>query len=234
MIGQRKQVVRALGDGILAKVKTFSLKEKQTLFETLLGDLHQKDIQILFKDEALQNEIVTAGWSGRVDTTWSEDFVSVVDANLSALKTDRVMERHIDYTVDLTGADIRAVLAITYKNTATVKDWRTSNYQSFVRVFVPENSWLESVTGGVTQPAFGSEAGRRSFGVLVQVPLGSEKTVTFTYKLPKTIQKEYYDLKLDKQAGVNGTTASIHLLRPGGLLEDKTVTLTEPWVWSEH
>jgi hypothetical protein len=233
-LGTRKQIIRTLGDSILAKAKGFGLKEKQALFETFLANLHQKDIQVYFKDEALQNEINKAGWSGRVDTSWTEDYLSVVDANLSALKTDRLMDRHIDYTVDMTGSDTRATVAITYKNNGTQKDWRTSDYQSFVRVYAPDGSWLDSVTGAVTQPVFGTELSKKYFGALIQVPLGSEKTVTFKYTLPKTVTREYYDLKLDKQAGVNNTTASIHILKPGGLRDDHTVDLTQPWVLSEH
>ncbi|MEI8103896.1 MAG: DUF4012 domain-containing protein [Candidatus Moraniibacteriota bacterium] len=233
-IGDRKQVIRALGDAILARVKNFSLKEKQSLFGTFLADLHQKDIQVYFKDGALQNEIDKAGWSGRVDTAWKDDFVSVVDANLSALKTDRLMDRYLDYTVDMTSTNLTAVLAITYKNNGAQKDWRTSDYQSFVRVYVPDGSWLSSVDGAVTQPVFGTELGKKYFGALIQVPLGTERTVTFKYTLPKTMVKEFYDLKFDKQAGVNGATVSVHLLRAGGVMEDKNFTLTQPWVLSEN
>ena len=233
-LGMRKQVIRALGDAILAKVKASHFKEQQAFFEAFLANLHRKDIQVYFKDETLQNEIDKAGWSGRVDTSWPDDYLSVIDANLSARKTDRLMDRQIEYTVDMTGNNIVATVAITYKNNGTQKDWRTSDYQSFVRVYAPEGSWLESVDGGVTQPVFGNELGKKSFGVLVQVPLGSEKTVTFKYTLPKTVTKEYYDLKVDKQAGVNNTTASIHILRSGGVRDDREIILTQPWVWSEN
>ena len=233
-IGERKQAIRALGDAILARVKTLGLGDKKILFETVLADLHQKDIQVFFKDATIQDEISAAGWSGHLDTSWKEDFVSVVDANLNAYKTDRVMERHIDYTVDMTGDAPQATLLITYKNTATTKDWRTTDYQSYVRVYVPDGSWLGAVDGAVTKPVYGSELGKKYFGVLVQVPLSSERTVKFTYTLPKTIANGYYDLKVDKQAGVNATTVDAHLIHAGGVREDRSFVLTQPWVWSEQ
>ncbi len=245
-LGERKQAIRALGDGILARVKGFGLGEKQALFQTMLVDLHQKDIQVYFKDEAIQNEVVASGWSGRIDTSWTGDSLLVIDANLSALNTDRVMDRHIDYTVDMTGSDAVATLAITYRNNGTVKDWRTTDYQSYVRAYVPDGSWLvtalasdgdksrqgsgvgsnptDLMNGAVT---YGSELGRKYFGVLVHVPLGSERTVTFTYKLPPTLQKSYYDLLVDKQAGVDTATVDVHILRVGGAREDKSFALKQ-------
>ena len=143
-------------------------------------------------------------------------------------------KRQLDYTVDMTSTNLTAVLAITYKNNGAQKDWRTSDYQSFVRVYVPDGSWLSSVDGAVTQPVFGTELGKKYFGALIHVPLGTEKTITFKYTLPKTMVKEFYDLKFDKQAGVNGATVSVHLLRAGGVMEDKNFTLTQPWVLSEN
>lgn len=71
----------------------------------------------------------------------------VVDANMAALKTDSVMKRQIDYnlTQDKNG-DLMANVTLSYSHQGT-PSWKISRYQSFTRIYVPEehlaqNFWL--------------------------------------------------------------------------------------------
>jgi hypothetical protein len=232
-MGERKSIVRALGEEILRRVQAFDLGQKKALFTLGLDLLARKDIQIYFKDEAVQSRVALAHWDGALDTTWTGDSLGVVDANLSALKTDRMMERSIDYTVDLTGDQPRAMLLVTYHNTATTKDWRTSDYQSYLRVYVPTGSWLERVEGAVTTPRYADELGRRSMGVLVQVPLGSERTVRMVYTLPAHVAENKYRLQMTKQAGVNSEPFVIHIRHKDGTVTDEQGVLDADWTLGE-
>jgi hypothetical protein len=48
-----------------------------------------------------------------------------------------------------------------------------------LRAYVPEESHLTKVVGAAKDPVYGAFLSKKYFGVLVQVPIDSEKTVTF-------------------------------------------------------
>src|SRR3989344_5709258 len=86
--GERKSVMGMLGLEILHRAKALSLPKKYELFRTVLDDLHQKDIQLLFKDELLQAQVAAAHWDGALDAAWKNDYLFLVDANLNSFKSD--------------------------------------------------------------------------------------------------------------------------------------------------
>lgn len=230
--GDRKAVMHDLGNIILAKAKELPLAKQYELFKVVLDDLHKKDIQIMFKDEELQRVVKAAGWSGEVDQEWASDYLMLVDSNLNALKSDYRMRRSIDYAVDLRGETRLATVTVTYEHTAKEKDYMTRDYQAFSRIYAPEGSWLESVSGNAKPAVFGSELGKKYFGALIQVPLGTTKQVVWKYRLPDTVSKADYDLKIEKQPGVNDVPVAVTVLRDSGT-EKYEVSLNRPFVLSE-
>lgn len=230
--GDRKQVMHDLGNIILAKAKELSFPKKYELFKVVLDDLHKKDIQIMFKDEALQETVRASGWSGELDQAWDKDYFLLVDSNLNALKSDYRMRRSIDYTVDLRSTPAKVTAAVTYEHTAKEKDYMTRDYQTFARLYVPEASWLERVDGPFKPAVFGSELEKKYFGALVHVPLGTTKKVTWEYHLPETLSGDDYDLKIEKQAGVNDVPVTVTILRSSGT-EKHAFKLNRPFVLSE-
>ena len=231
--GDRKSVMGMLGLEILQRAKVLSLSKKYELFQTVLDDLHQKDIQLLFKDEMLQEQVKASHWDGRVDVSWKNDYLFLVDANLNSFKSDYFVKRSYAYTVDLSQAVPKATLAVTYRHTAQTRDWLTKDYQTFLRAYVPEGSYLHTVTGAAKDPVYGEFLGRKYFGVLVQVPLGAEKTVTFEYDLPKDLERDWYDLKIQKQPGLDGVPVTVTIVKKDGTREEKSFVLNRDMVLSE-
>ncbi len=230
--GERKSIMNLLGDIILGKAKALPVTGKYALFKAVLDDLHKKDIQIFLKDESLQAIVRTAGWSGELDRTWTGDYLLAVDSNLNSFKTDYRLRRSMAYTLDLGGEAPQATLAVTYEHTAKEKDFMTKDYQSFSRVYVPEGSWLESVSGNAKPAVFGSELGKKYFGAIVHVPLGTTKTVTWTYRLPKDFESDAYDLLIEKQAGLNDVPVTVTIIGVDGQSNEKSFILNRPAVWS--
>lgn len=232
--GERKSVMGILGLEILHRVKALPLTQKYELFKVVLDDLHRKDVQLSFKDEALQERVVASGWDGRLDGTWQDDYLLLVDANLNSFKSDYFMKRSYSYTVDLSKETPEAVLAVTYKHTAKEKSWLTKDYQTFLRVYVPEGGFLTEVTGNTSLPkAFGQFLNKKYFGVLVHVPLGTEKTVIFRYTLPKDIERTWYDLKVEKQPGLNDVPVKVTVIKADGSKEEKEFVLNRNTVLSD-
>lgn len=231
--GERKSVMGILGLEILQRVKALSIPKKYELFRVMLDDLHRKDVQLLFRDEVLQGEVVAAHWDGALDAQWKNDYLLVVDANLNSFKSDYFMKRSYQYTVDLSKELPEATLAITYNHTAKQKDWFTKDYQTYLRVYVPKGSFLIEETNVATQPVFGEFLNKKYFGALIHVPLGTEKTVTLHYTLPKDIERTWYDLKVEKQPGLNDVPVSVTIIKPDGTKEEKSFILNRNTVLSD-
>jgi hypothetical protein len=230
--GDRKSMMGLLGEQLIGKVKGLGPAGLWNLYQVGLEDLNRKDVQLYFTDEALEAKVLSAGWGGAVDAKWSDDFLMAVDANLNSWKSDAVMKRSYRYEVDLSGAKPKATFTVSYEHTATEKDFMTKDYQSFLRVYVPAGSWLENVTGNAKEPVFGEAFGKKYFGVLVQVPLGTKKDVTFTYDLPDTIDREFYDLKIQKQAGVNDVPVDITVITKDGTKKQTSFIMNRDFTYS--
>ena len=231
--GERKSVMGMLGLEILHRVKALPLSKKYELFQTTLDDLHKKDIQLIFKDETLQEQVTAAGWDGAMDHAWKDDYLFLVDANLNSFKTDYFIKRSYAYTVDLNQETPQATLAITYRNTAETRDWFAKDYQTFLRAYVPQGSFLHTVTGAAKDPVFGEFFGKKYFGALIQVPIQTEKTVTFEYTLPQNLERQWYDLKIQKQPGLNDVPVTVTVINKDGAREERSFVLNRDTVWSE-
>jgi hypothetical protein len=74
---------------------------------------------------------------------------------------------------------------------------------------VPDGSWMKKAYD-FDNTKFGTEFGKTYFGAIVRVPLGQSKTVEINYTLPREIA-DNYNLKIQKQAGINNESVVIHL-----------------------
>lgn len=210
--GDRKVMLNDLAKAVLSQLGDLDISKKIQLARTSLDDLYSKDIQLYFKDEHLNDIVRSRSWGGSMDTTWKNDYLFVIDANLGALKTDRVVEREVSYVLDFTQERPKAVLTLSYTNNAKTKDWKTSDYQSYVRVYVPDGSWLESTEGVTNEVKYGNEFGKKYFGTLIHIPLHTTKTFVFKYDLPTFLDGEFYDLKIQKQAGLKDIPYRIEII----------------------
>jgi len=161
----------------------------------------------------------TERWGGSV-------VLMVVDANLASLKTDRVVERTINYSLWRDGSGVRVKTVITYKNKGWF-DWRTTRYRTYTRIYVPEGSILVGSRGAMEndkifdplqrpgQVEIKNELGKTYFGAFISIEPGEEKTLEFEYILPpwieKNIQNGLYKLFVQKQAGTLGHPLTLNL-----------------------
>lgn len=234
--GERKSVMNLLANEIIKRAGQFSYGQKIQLAEILLDDLKQKDVQLYFKNGDLQKIIEENNWSGEADKNWDKDYLMVVDANLGAYKSDYYVKRNIDYLIDLSKETPEAVLKITYNHTAKQKDWMTNDYTDYLRVYAPKNFWLASWPKDLTNPQFKEDSptggGKKYFGFLISIPIGESRTFEFCYTLPKEL-KEGYDLKIQKQAGINDMPAAVHIIYPDGQKKDYDIILNSDIILSE-
>ncbi|MFA5961080.1 MAG: DUF4012 domain-containing protein [Parcubacteria group bacterium] len=231
-IGERKGVMNLLASEIKKKVFDLNMRQKLQLAEIILDDLNRKDIQLYFKDENLESQAQRAQWDGGVDKNWAGDYLMLVDANMGSLKSDYYLRRSFNYTIDLTGDVPKADLKITYNHTAKEKDWMTKDYQTYLRAYVPQSSWLVN-SQNLGEQKFGDELGKKYFGSMFTVPLGRTKTVEFSYTLPK-VTAENYDLLIQRQSGSGAVTGQVTIIYKSQKKMMYEIDLSKDWKLSEN
>lgn len=229
--GKRKYVMKDLSRALISKAQNMSLAKKRDLLLAIEKNLQEKDIMLYFHDEFLQNKIEQIGWSGEVLDNDS-DFLMLVDANLGSLKSDMYIKRQMHYTIDFSGAKPKANLKITYNHTADAKDWLTKDYNGYLRIYVPEGSWLTAAKN-TGEGSFGGEFGKKYFGFIYKIPIGTEKTLELDYDLPYSVTWEGYDLLVQKQAGVSEIPTKITVINEDGIAKDYDFDLRSEWKLSE-
>ncbi|HCC22776.1 TPA: hypothetical protein DF272_01200 [Candidatus Falkowbacteria bacterium] len=215
---ERKEIISHLAEEI--KNRLFNLKVEQLplVFDTLENNLTEKFILGYFDQADLQTFFSTKNWSGEVRPT-PDDYLLVVDANLAALKTDRVMQRQVSYSVRPDSGGLLAEAKLTYINNGWF-DWRTTRYRTYTRVYVPAGSRIQSLKVGNTE--FNPESidtyhefGKTAFGFFFQVEPGTRQVVTLRYHLPESVAAgladSAYTLLLQKQSGVPEYDLSLNI-----------------------
>ncbi len=226
--GKRKYVMKYLAKEILRKVQNLNLTEKKNLLLRLEDHLDQKDIMLNFSNPKIQDEIVKMDWDGEVIEDAPKDYLMIVDANLASYKTDPHIIRMFKYQVDFRPEKPLAKLEVTYTNSAKVKDWMTNDYQSFLRIYTPIESWL--LESNNHHPVkFTEEFNKKTFGTLVQIPINQTKTYWFEYQLPERISFEDYNLIIQKQSGINEIKGEIKFINKNGQVWSKTIASKEDW-----
>jgi len=213
---QRKEILAVLVENVVLKLVTLPIQDWEKVLDAVALGFKQKQLMVWSKETELQNLLDKQNWSGRV-VTGTEDFVMAVDANMAALKSDIEVSRSITYRIVPEGDNLLASVAITYRHDGHF-DWKTTRLRTYTRLYVPLGSEFVGVTGAlkddkIKNPArelgtidISSELGATVFGTFTSIEPGEERTLTFTYRLPKDLvehikSSDEYDLKFQKQLG---------------------------------
>ncbi|HRY82221.1 MAG TPA: DUF4012 domain-containing protein [Candidatus Moranbacteria bacterium] len=209
----RKMIMKKMAPLLVEKL--FSLGNVTKIADLVHKEFENRNIMVNFKDPELQKAIESVYWDGKVAKDWGSDYLMMVDANMGALKTDYYMKRQVAYDIDLTAERPTVTLNIIYKNTATFGDWRTSDYHSYLRVYVPKGStFLESKM--VSLANRGEEFEKTYFGFICHVLIGRETNAMIKYQLPDGFDVNNYRLLIQKQSGVENIPVKVHLKNSKG------------------
>ncbi len=210
----RKEVIAEIAKILKERLLDLPLDRWPELIRLVGDNMARKNVLLYDKDPATKQLILEQGWGGELKKTWG-DFLMVVDSNMAALKTDAVMKRHIDYQVDQgKDGDLTAVATLSYSHEGSL-DWKTSRYQSFTRLYVPEGSQLLRATGFAPDSVItGNELGRTYFGGYLTVPPHQTGQVVIEYTLPRRMVENMttyknYGLFIQKQPGTGQVGVSV-------------------------
>ena len=224
----RKNVIGDMANILMDNIMNLPKERWIDLWSAMAEDARQKQMFLYLKDDALQKYVTELNWDGRmqdIDYT-GRDFFMVVDTNLAALKTDEVMDRSLDYTVNKEGDDLVSTLKVTYKNNGTFSN-TTTRYRTYTRIFVPKGSELissegfltnDKLSGGTATPALSKideELNKTVFEGFIAIEPQAEETVTLKYKLPVEISNfiddNEYRVYCQKQGGTKAHGLSINI-----------------------
>lgn len=209
---ERKQIIRPFFIALLSHMKSNLFSELNnyiSLFERLAKEKH---ILMYAIDPVLADEVETRAWTGRMATT-TGDYLMWVDANLSALKTDYALTRHLFYSLAPYDHRYIATTTMEYEHRGGF-DWRTSRYRTYTRVYVPSGAQFISAqlntSKGVQDVKLeeirqGEENERHWFGFYFAIEPGTTGSLQFVYTLPdqltRNINGGLYTLFVQKQLG---------------------------------
>lgn len=143
-----KKIIGDLFPVLLKRLQSAPPEDMVKLISLLDESLRTKDVQLWFRDEALQGYTERFGWAGRIKPT-KGDALSVIGANIGGQKTDAVIREAIDQEVRIApDGTIEATVTLDRTHDGTQGQlFRGANNVEYVRVYVPLGSELLSVEG---------------------------------------------------------------------------------------
>jgi hypothetical protein len=158
-----------------------------TFLEIFQHNLYQKNILLYSRNAEIEKKILAFNWGGAFKDT-DRDYLSIVNSNLGGTKTDRFLERstNLESTIDKDG-NVTNVLTYNVKNPLPNSPGLSN--KSFIRVYVPKGSVLESSSG---------------FSAGIQLP----RLETNGYTLDEQVEEWQRELTQDVNTGTySGTEA---------------------------
>lgn len=210
----RKAILKKMAPIILENlISVGNIPKIAELFHT---ELKNRDVMMNFSDPTLQQAVESVHWDGSMPKDWGGDYLMAVDANMGALKSDWYVKRQMSYDIDLTQPKPQVTLNIKYDHTAPYGDWRTSDYHSYLRVYVPKGSnFLESKM--VSRLNTNEEFGKTYFGFMCHVLIGRQTDAYIKYELPESFSNmEDYKLLIQKQSGAGEVPIKVHVKTKDG------------------
>jgi len=199
------------------KIRLFNLSSRELLkaFDVAYKNVAEKNVLVYFNDPQYQRTAVEQNWAGELKPSVG-DYLMIVDANMAAYKTDRVIERNVNYKLVEAGDDLRANLIVSYAHHGGI-DWKTTKYQSYTRVYVPLGSQFVQASGHESKKVdVYDESGKTVFGFFITVEPKQIGTLKLAYKLPTMLaksirEKNEYSLYVQKQPGKTTQSLSVSL-----------------------
>lgn len=231
----RKKALVDLTHALLARLRGDVLKHWPQYLALGQRMLDEKHILAYAQQTEAQTVLLAKNWAGIMRPT-DGDYILWVDANLAALKTDKVMERELSYSfapvtttkpseVGTSSGKYIGTVKMKYINNGTFTKF-TTRYRTYARVFLPLGSRFISVsdslpppTGGVPPVAGktdqGVENGKQWFGAFTSIEPGKTGELVWQFYLApqivEQIRNNSYSLLAQKQAGTIAHTLTLDL-----------------------
>jgi hypothetical protein len=210
----RKDFMQLLGNAILEKILASSESGQLLNLSKVLAELlDQGQLLVFFNDTTAQMALAQSGWDDALKPG-SADYLFLVDSNVGFNKVDAVVQRSLDYQVDLSDMDHpTGKVTLTYQHTGignsactqvasygngTYQDMLQRCYWDYWRVYTPAGSDLLSSSAEPVPSdellngegwlglveSLPGEANTQVFAGLMVLPIGNSAQFDILYSLP--------------------------------------------------
>jgi len=137
---------------LLSQMSRLSPNQAIQATTTALMRADQGDL-IIYSDQApIQQAIERLGWSGQILNP-DHDYLAVVESNLGGMKTDRIIKTEYQATIEEIDQKLVHQVTITRQHQGQIGTPLTGyTNRSYIRLYVPINSELQSISGIVNPP----------------------------------------------------------------------------------
>ncbi len=207
---ERKEVVGEILTSLQEEIFNLPDGKWPSVTPSVKNSLFKKDILFYFFEDYYQDIAKGLDWTGHIKDT-PGDYLMVVDSNMAALKTDSVIERGFNYSLDQSLNGLFVDLRINYSHHGE-PSWKISEYKSYTRVLTPLGSELLEIErnnlGPATDPdiKISEVGGKTSFETFFTLQPGEVGSLHLRYKLPEDLEEaiersDSYSLLVQKQPG---------------------------------
>lgn len=205
----RKRIIGPLMNSILANAMGQPKEKIPGLFEAGFKSLTEKHVLFYMFDEKTQKALSDFGLAGAIKD-YSGDYLHINDANLGGRKSNLYATQEVFQDIKIEKGEVTKTLTITYKNPEKQDGWLNSILPTWVRVYVPRGSTLLTSEGLENKAEPYEDLGKTVFAGFFQLRPEGVAKVTFQYKLPFKVSKDY-KLLIQKQPGTDGFLYTIKL-----------------------
>ncbi|MCD8484898.1 DUF4012 domain-containing protein [Candidatus Woesebacteria bacterium] len=214
---QKRDFLSAVANQLFDKLMNSEDTNTLAVMEALYESAEESQLLVSVDAPQARTAFQNLGWTGAVlspncPSPFNEDVCFVdtvmqVEANVGVNKANQYIEREIAHHTIVGKEQVKHERSMTFTNTADSNAWPEGAYKNYLRLFVPANASLNTVTiDGTVLDASAvrviDEGDKESFGFLVNVPIRSTVTVEVEYTVPVPAdQRQVYALFEQKQSG---------------------------------
>lgn len=194
--------------------------------------LDEKNIQVYFYNNSLQDVISEQLWDGSVYSpdcveNCIVDMIGFVEANVGVNKVNEFVERRASIETTLKNQVVKNITTIEFFNSSPLDSSGKSKYEVFLRFLAPYNSIFSNIgvvdiTGTrYVSPEIVNLRGRKEAGIYLEIPASQKTTVTFEFERGEVLKFDRqgeYRMIFRKQSGVPSYPVEIRHRVPENLV----------------
>ena len=197
----RKKFLIELSEVLFERLFNLPAEKLPAVADAVRHSIGAGDIQLWFKDARRQQVLAGTEVAGALPRT-DEDFLMLVDANVTASKANLETTKQVDYQVERR-PDGRLVgrVRVQVRNDGAASELNPF-YNGYLRVYAPAGSELLDSPGNFTVKRLSPDSGYEVFAQPAIVLPKEQKVVTFDYLLPASVAEgDRYHLTWVRQVG---------------------------------
>ncbi len=226
----KKNFISATANELINKLFFVPNQNWPGITASLGRSIEQKHLMFYLNEPKLFSYVVGQGWSGMLPRPSQstkkgeyEDFLSVVEANLSGNKVNYYLDRSFGLETSFNkDGEISHHLKITYLNRSSTDAWPGGGYKNYFRIYLPFGAKLTRAEFDgkeiISQANAFVDYGRSGYGIILEVPAKSSRALKLEYKLNVPLSfkegKLVYKLDVIKQGGTLKDPFSWQLVYP--------------------